>query len=219
MRTAAEFRERQLKTLAMALKRPSMFCGYGGAADNYFGDMLRDLSWIDAREEVFDSVASQLLRGSLRVFGQFRYQNLEMPENFCNEIASTYAEVAFILGYFTPRRLLTEKEFSALQSDINSEFLACDHTESQLVTRFGPPVHDVLGGDTTVHSYGCENRSIHWIHFDYERRPRLANSESMEWLDDPILRDVRRNQNLIELLPCAQWRRRCKAEDDNDSKP
>ena len=90
MRTAEEFRERQIETLARALQRPSMFCGYGHMAQLYYSNIISDLCWIDAREKELGTVKQQLLAGPAGVYGQLFDQHPGIPNEFGNEIASIY---------------------------------------------------------------------------------------------------------------------------------
>ncbi len=204
MRSAEDYLKRKLVELAGALRRPLMACGYSYAADFYFCNILADLCWLDERENEFNAIAQQLLRGSMRVYGQIFYQHLSVPD-FGNEIASTYAEAAYRLAYYAPERLLSESEFEELRCRIDGEFLKNNHTESEMRSRFGEPTHEVLGGQTTVHCYGCVDPNVDWVNFDYSRCYPPKDSKSYEWFNDPILRDVRRKNNEFELLPFGDW--------------
>lgn len=203
MRTAEEFRERKLQMLPRALQRPGFFCGNAG--DLFFAEIFRDLLWLEERDSDFQHFVGSLLGGSMGVFGQFYYQCRNGPNLYENEIASTFAEAAFRLSYFTPSRLLTITEFDSLHAQLDLEFLSVDHTLSELLVRFGPPSHDVLGGDTTVHCYGCIDRVLPWVYFDYSRCYPVADGEGQQWFADPILRDIRRADNRFERLPFATW--------------
>lgn len=211
MRTAEEFRQHRIDTLPHALQRPVFFCGDGQSADVYYTMILSDLCWLDEREADFATVVSELLHGSMRVYGQFFYQYLTIPDRFANEIASTYAQAAFRLGYYSPERLLTESEFEQLERSIDHTFLTTDHTESEIVSQFGKPTHNVLGGQTTVHCYGCCDPNASWVYFDYSRCNPPADPHSYEWFDDAKLRDIRRENNVMELLPYASW---CRPRND-----
>lgn len=92
MRTAEEFRTRQIELLPLALQRPGMLCGSGESADLYYSTILSDLCWIDDRESDFATVGRNLLHGCRRAFGQCYFQQLSVPDHFGNEIASTYAQ-------------------------------------------------------------------------------------------------------------------------------
>lgn len=214
MRTTEEFRELQIDRLRRALQRPGFFCGSGQSMDLFYSMILSDLCWLDERESDFAAVARELLRGSLGVYGQYFYQHLSIPNQFGNEIASTYAQAAYRLGYYKPERVLAEDEFEELKGNIDQKFLSTDHSESEIVSRFGKPTHDVLGGETTVHCYGCCDRNTNWIYFDYSRCYPPKDLVSYEWFDDPKLRNVRRHNNEMELLPFASWCRECKDEND-----
>ena len=205
MRTTDEFRKRQIDMLPLALQRPGMFCGSGEKADLYYSMILSDLCWLDERETAWKTIGRELLHGAMRVYGQFFYQHLAIPDGFLNEIASTYAQVAYRLGYYHPERVLTECEFQELNDGIDAAFFTVDHTEGEIVSRFGRPTHDVLGGLTTVHCYGCFDRGINWVYFDYARCYPPRDSHSCEWFADPCLRNVRRTSNRMELLPFAAW--------------
>lgn len=210
MRTAEQYRNRQLETLPLALQRPAFFCGSQG--DLFYGTIIRDLVWLEERPQAETDHAFSLLKGCRRVFGQFWFQNQNAPDQYENEVASTYAQVAFRLGYYTPDRLLTTSEFRQLASILDSDFFQRDHTQSELVAQFGKPSHDVLGGQTTVHCFACEDRTRDWIYFDYSRCYPPEDRVTYRWFDDEILRDVRRQDNRFELLPFADWFRNLEYE-------
>jgi hypothetical protein len=218
MRTSEQFRDRQISFLALALQRPGMACGYGQMAEQYYRNTLSDLSWLDERETEMAAVDRELVQlpstASL-VCGQFCNQYPAIPERCTNEIASVYAQAGYRLGYYSPKRLLTETEFAELKNSMDARFLASDHTESEIVSRFGKPTHDVLGGQTTVHCYGCCDRNANWVYFDYSRCYPPKDPHSYEWFDDAILRDIRRKNNEMELLPFAKWC--CEGQDERDS--
>lgn len=206
MRTAEEFRLRQINSLPIALQRPGMHCGSGESADLYYSTILLDLCWIDDRESEFATVSRDLLHGCRRVFGQFYFQQLAIPDHFGNEIASTYAQAAYRLGYYKPIRVLTDSEFDELRNSIDQHFFSADHTESEIVTRFGQPTHEVLGGQTTVHCYGCCDKNVDWIYFDYSRCNPPTEPHLCNFFADPMLRDIRRaSTNIMELFPFASW--------------
>jgi hypothetical protein len=211
MRTAEEFRQHRVDTLPLALQRPAFFCGHGQSADLYYSMILDDLCWLDERETDFEVVVRELLHGSMRVYGQFFFQHLTIPDGFSNEIASTYAQAAFRLGYYSPERLLSVGEFEQLNRSIDDTFMITDHTESEIVSRFGKPTHEVLGGQTTVHCYGCCDPHTSWLYFDYSRCDPPADLLSYDWFDDSKLRDIRRENNAMELLPYGSWCRAQKA--------
>jgi hypothetical protein len=214
MRNAEEFRTRQIDLLASALHRPGGFCGSGESADLYFSTILSDLCWIDDRESDFAPVCHDLLHGCRRVFGQFYFQQLSIPDHFANEIASTYAQAAYRLGYYKPMRVLIDSEFEELRNSIGQTFLSADHTESEIVSRFGQPTHEVVGGQTTVHCYGCCVRNADWVFFDYSRCNPPTEPHLYQWLEDPKLRNIRRTgENVMELLPFASCCRDGKIKD------
>lgn len=203
MRTAGEYRDRQLEMLARALQRPGMFCGNVG--DLFFGEVIRDLLWLEERPVSDSDCVSKLLGGSLGVYGQLHYQHHEEPDLYQNEVASTFAEAAYRLGYLNPKNVLAADQYSELVDSLTPEFFGQDHTQACIIERFGPPSHDVLGGQTTVHSYACADRLKEWVHFDYSRCMPPEDGVTYQWFDDAILRDVRRAENRFELLPFASW--------------
>jgi hypothetical protein len=180
--------------LAKALQRPGFFCGGCG-----------DLMWIEERPESDRDCVGYMLGGSLGVFGQFHFQHHVAVDQFMNEVASTFAEASFRLGYYNPKRLLNEREYEQLVAQLDDSFFQCDHTQSEIISRFGPPSHDVLGGPTTVHCYGTEDKSRPWICFDYSRCYPPVDGITHEWFDEEVLRDIRRDNNKFELLPFACW--------------
>jgi hypothetical protein len=210
MRKSEEFRDRQLQMLSRALRRPALFCPSQG--DLFYGTIIRDLAWLKDRPKSDVDFAKELLSGSMGVFGQFWYQGFNQPDNYQNEVASVYAQAAFRLSYFRPERLLTVDEYLNIQSALDTGFLSINHTESELIERFGKPSHDVVGGQTTVHCFGCVDPSRDWIYFDYSRCYPREEFVAAEWFDDPILRDIRRRESTFEILPFAEWFRHRTAE-------
>ena len=211
MRTAAEFRDRQLELLASSLQRPGMFCGSHG--DLYFGKILRDLIWLDERSESQVDHALSLLWGALQVFGQLDYQGFPQPDQFASEVASTYTQAAFRLGYYSPKRLLTREEYLWLVDALDADFFLLDHEQNEIQTRFGDPSHEVIGGQTTVYCYGCEDVRCEWVYFDFSRCYPPKDGETCNWFREPILRNVRRVKNKFEPLPFASWFQNIDAED------
>lgn len=200
MRTAQEFREWQIEVLKNALYRPIFFCGREECTDVYFGTVHGDLCWLDELSDEETRSADSLLWGSMRVYGQFYFQHCRI-RSFINEMASVYGQVFYRTGHFHPERLLSIAEFDELAVALDDKFFASDHVESELLERFGKPSHEAVGGETTVHSFACEDRNRDWIYFDYARCPLQTPRVEVSWFDDPILRDVRRNRNQFEFLP------------------
>src|SRR5688572_22835445 len=106
MRSTEEFRKHQMDMLAHAFLRPSMYGGTEWGTELFFGQVLGDLCWIDEREREWERAKEQYLWGSAFVRGQFFEQHLRIT-NYLIEIATTYAQVAHMLGYFRPDRLLS----------------------------------------------------------------------------------------------------------------
>lgn len=203
MRTATEYRERQLERLPMALRRPGMFCGWYG--DLYYRVFLDDLFWIDDRPKSDRKSVDELLFGPAGVAGKLTEQFPHPPDNFQNEVASIYAQAAFRLGYFHPQRLLTNSEFQSLSAALQASFFVADHTMSAITDQFGPPSHDVVGGQTTVLCYGCTDVETDWVYFDFSRCYPPEDRVTYQWFDEPLLRDVRTKRHHFELFPFAEW--------------
>src|SRR5438477_6723626 len=125
MRTIEEFRARHLETLRGALERPAMYGGDATGTSLLLRTILFDLCYIDEREAAWDDTA-KYMSGNRGVVGHFEYQvkQCRFP-SFTNEVASTYAEVAYHLGYFMPSRLLTADELSAVRKAV--EWRRRDH--------------------------------------------------------------------------------------------
>jgi hypothetical protein len=208
MRTIEEFRARHLETLSGVLHRPGMWSGGVEATADCLLRLLRDLVFIDEREAVWETEdVGKYMTGNRGVVGHFAYQfKGRLPHSFVNEVASAYAEIAFYLGYFTPARLLTRDEMSAVAETVEwrwrdrNSFYDRDWPETELRERFGPPSHEVVGGDVTVACYGCEDHERKWVFIDYARtRPGTS-----EWLPVRIARDVRPELgNTMYTLPFA----------------
>lgn len=148
MRTVAQYRERQLERLPMALRRLGMFCSWYG--DLYYRVFLDDLFWIDDRPDSDRKIVDGLLFDPAGVAGKLAEQFPYPPDNFQNEVASVYAQVAFGLRYFHPQRLLTNCEFESLSAALKASFFSVAHTMRKVIDQFGPPSLDVVGGQTTV---------------------------------------------------------------------
>ena len=197
MRTVEEIRARHLDMVRHAVKRPSMWGGNAFGTELLLRGLLEDLCYIDDRDEDWSGASARFLRGCRRVCGQLEFQELPFPD-FVSEVASTYAEVAFNLGYLNPSRLLTGGEMSRLGVGLDRTFLSRDWDERELHERFGPPSHEVSGGDTTAAGYACSDRETKWVFFDLSRR--LPGAE--DWLPVPVVRDVRNDlTNRMVLLP------------------
>jgi hypothetical protein len=224
MRTVEEIRSRYLDSLRIAVKRPLMWGGTAVCTESSLRSLLPDLLFIDEREADWD-VAARFLHGPYGARGQLEDQKLPFPD-FVNEVASICAEAAFALGYFTPERLLSGDEMSRLCSALTPDFMSRDLDEHELHVKFGPPSHEVVGGDTTVACYACVERDAKWVFFDLDRRLHSAEDRLTTLpvaipagrLDDPhafwgsenwlfiwpagIVRDVRKDlTNKMHLLP------------------
>lgn len=199
MRTAEDFRLRLLDSLQVGLTRPTFF---GGSGDFGLWGLLSDLCWLEEREADFDKVCGQLLHGCMRVYGQFYFQHKSIPDGFANEIASTYAEAAYRLGFLQSATLLSPESFAQLSAALDTEFFAVDHREAELIEQFGEPSWSVLG-DTTVLCYGCTDPTRNWVYFDVSHRSPQSGDGG--WFKEPILRDIRRDENRFEFLPFGAW--------------
>jgi hypothetical protein len=205
MRTVDAIRSRHLDTLGLALKRPGMFAPNAACIEVVLMRLIDDLRYIDERSLDWGKVIKHKYRlGCRGVGGQLHEQNCPFPD-YRNEVASAYAEAACALGYFTPARLLPPEEMCRLRRAITPEFKARDWDERTLHARFGAPSHEVVGGDTTVACYACSKTRVKWVFFDLARR--LPDRE--EWLDNPLLRDVRLGvRNRMYLSPLGRrWKK------------
>lgn len=203
MRTIDDFRKRQIEVLRGALERPAMYCPTEFGAEMFLGYLLHDLCWIDEREQEWDKINEKFLWSDRRVVGQLQYQAVVMPD-YDGEVTSTYAQVAHVLGYFRPVRLLTRSEWTDLRLSLDSEFFARTWHESDLRERFGVPSHEAYGAMTTVASYAPENAADGWVYFDIARRFEASD----DYFADPILRDVRIERNRFQLLEFGDRYRR-----------
>jgi hypothetical protein len=201
MKTVEECRARLLSALELALERPGLYVGSDQCADQFFCKLLNDLSWIDEREDDYRALFHSILKGARLVVGQFYFQNFRFPGMACNEIASTYAEAAYQLGYFNPNHILDHRAFEDLQETLDQTFFKNDHIETEMIAALGPPSLSVVGGITTVCSYASIDKSTPWIHFDFARCYAPPPGAFCDWFDSPLLRDIRRHENRLELLP------------------
>jgi hypothetical protein len=163
--------------------------------------LIDDLRFIDEQSlDWGEAIKHKYRLGCRGVAGQLRMQNRPFPD-YVNEVASAYAEAASALGYFAPARLIPPDEMSRLRRAITTEFKARDWDERELRERFGPPSHEILGGETTVACYACSKTCVKWVCFDLARR--LPGSD--DWLDNPMLRDVRMGvRNQMHLSPLGR---------------
>jgi hypothetical protein len=199
MQSMEAFRNLKLEALPHALKRPIMFGGNTDGAVVWFDLLLRDLCWIDEREHDWDVFQETDLRGNRGVLGQFEYQQFRIPV-YIAEVASVYAQVAHKLGYFQPERVLNPTEWKDLHSLLSADFFERDWTQTEIYDRLGPPSSEHYSSETTVACYAPEP-AADWIFFDFSRRL----SDSSDWFETPILRDIRRKENRFELFPFADW--------------
>lgn len=201
MHTIHEFRNRLTETLPHALTRPVMYGGTDFGAEMCFYTLLSDLCWIDERETEWKRLEEEFIWGPGRVLGQLADQEYSMP-GYINEVTSTYAQLAHMLGYYLPERLLPTTEWQRLLGSLTDGFFGRDWTESQLHNEFGQPSHEVIGGDTTVACYAPGDAVDRWVFFDISRKYPHNDDE---WFEAPILRDVRLKRNRFRLLPFADW--------------
>src|SRR5689334_10949994 len=113
MRSSTEFLSRKIDQLQFALQRPLMH-GENQGLELYYSTILRDLTWIEEREDELGEFSSRFLFGCLAVYGQFLFQHLSI-DDFDAEIASTYAQVASKLGYLRLDNLLSTGQFAKLR--------------------------------------------------------------------------------------------------------
>ena len=199
MRSIEEFRNRQLEMLPHALKRPAMYGGNAPGIALSLGSLLWDLCWIDERENDWEEFKETDLKGSRGVLGQFEYQHFQIPD-YIAEVASTYAQVAHKLDYFQPDRVLNATEWNDLQSTLIPDFFERDWTQTEIYDRLGPPSYENYSSDTRGACFAPEP-AADWIFFDFSRRL----PDHSDWLQTPILRDIRRTENRFEFFPFAEW--------------
>lgn len=199
MQSMEAFRNHKLEALPHALKRPIMFGGNTDGAVVWFDLLLRDLCWIDVRKHDWDVFQETDLRGNRGVLGQFEYQQFQIPV-YIAEVASVYAQVAHKLGYFQPERVPNSTEGKDLHSLLSADFFERDWTQTEIYDRLGPPSSEHYSSETTVACYAPEP-AADWIFFDFSRRL----SDSSDWFETPILRDIRRKENRFEFFPFADW--------------
>lgn len=156
--------------------------------------LLETLCFIEGRDNDWAAMGTYV-HGCRGVCGQFDFQHRPFAP-YVNEVASVYAEVGFHLDYFRPERLLTDEEMSRLVFDLGQlHFRRSDWNEVELHARFGPPSHQVVGGQTTVACYACEKPGVQWVFFDLARK-----LPGEDWLPVPLVRDYRRD-GCMRLLP------------------
>jgi hypothetical protein len=200
MRTIEQFRDRLLEDLRRALEHPAMFGGNAGGVEQYFRNVLDDLSFIDEREKELAALQETLLTGSYGVNGQFFYQAL-FELDYINEVTSVYAQAAYVLGFFQPSRLLSKSELVDLRQSIDHVFLSNDHTLKEVEANFGPTSIEIGCRHTWVGCYACTDRNENWVFFDFFRQlPRTDPSTSV-WFESPRLRNVRLDRNKMLLVP------------------
>lgn len=221
MKTIDEFRNRQIVLLAKALARPTFYAS--GFCDAYFRGVLSELCWVDERnDEETKLIVSAggpcgVLGDLLEQCRDFRLHEGHYTTFFDNEITSVYAEVSFKLGYFSLMRtvgdvdpespsgrvgrLLSGDAYDEMIASIGPDFLQEDRTVEDVLDEFGPPSHEVLGGQTSVHCYGCADRSTPWVFFDYARCFPPSDGRTYEWFETLRLRNVRRDKSQILFVP------------------
>jgi hypothetical protein len=163
VRTASEIRAHFIAELANAVRRPSM---YGG--EPHFITRLWDLAFIDDQKDAFNARRDELraarifVSTGVRGWFQTRFPALD-PDG---EVASVYARLADLFGWFAVERRLDEDEF-ARATNVAAELARTDVTSAEVVAELGPP--SVVAGD--VRAYAGPASSTGWLYFDYDFEP------------------------------------------------
>ncbi|MEV0355261.1 hypothetical protein AB0H71_04270 [Nocardia sp. NPDC050697] len=189
MRSGDEVKAWWLEMFGDLLARPEMFARSGREMEAVAGWRLRDLCYLDEREEEFEKVRRELLRyGQFGVHGPFAA--IFGEQHSCTaEVASIYAEQFHRLGYLKVARL----EWDSSRS-VREWVGEGDVRRSDVLAAFGEPG---LRVGSRVLCYAPADGSG-WVFFDCAhdelvRRyvPGKGTYENERPPDDPLIRDVR----------------------------
>ncbi|MEU6191340.1 hypothetical protein [Nocardia sp. NPDC047038] len=116
MRSSEDLKQRWLTEAQQVFARPGMYARSGPEMESVAGERLRDLCYLDDRDDEYEDVR-EFLRGfgKLGVHGPFA-AIFDVERRCTDEVASVYAEVYHRLGYLPVERLLTEDEWLPLGS-------------------------------------------------------------------------------------------------------
>lgn len=187
MRSAEEIREHLLKILYWSLRRPGMY-GQGTGLEFYFRDRLELLCFIDEQDEkisqVLESKGYWSSRGVYGVLEQHRQTDWSVEDH----LASIYAELAYLLGYFQLERTLTNDEWINLKTWCDAN-LQNNHHHKEIVGHFGKPSFAVLNL-IQCYSTGVDGE---WVTFSFDRflRNEPGVLPKPVYQENPILREVR----------------------------
>jgi hypothetical protein len=208
VRTIEEFKARHVETLSDAIKRPGMYGGDSSGVDLHLRMLLEDLCFIDERDAdaaIYQPLKERHLWSSVGIRGPFS-RVFHFADDFENELASVYGEMAFRLGYITPTRLLSCIELERIKRDAR-RFRANDIHAADIQAMFGPASLIVGGRYYQILCYGTDDANHWWLFFDCRfdhrgyvrvarRRLDLATVDGLpHWqhpdFQNPLLRNTR----------------------------
>lgn len=170
--------------------RPGMYAGSGPEMETVAGDRLRDLCFLDERDDEYEHVRESLRRyGKLGVHGPFA--TIFAPEGrYTDEVASVYAEVYHRMGYLPVERLLDPDEWLPL-TRLREWVGERDMRRSEVEAAFGAPSLRVGSVCCCAPADGGQ-----WVFFDCwdEVTLRYAPGEGRfegGFDRDPLVRDIR----------------------------
>jgi hypothetical protein len=163
---------------------------------------LQNLAFIDQADIAFNAEMEALggkgADSARGIMGGFGY--ITGVFNSCSdEVASVIAEVAFRLGYLTPRRALSEAEYLRLLEGLQKN-CERDWTLTEIEAEYGEPSWPAKGRHPNSHSpwslaYGTADRTKHWVFFDFWNDSLWIEGEGWQktgkYGEVPVLRNVR----------------------------
>jgi hypothetical protein len=171
--------------------RPGMWAHNGHEMESVARGRLRDLCFLDDRDDDHELVTATLRRfGKLGVQGPFTA--VFGQERWCtDEVASVYAEQFHRLGYLSVDRLLDPAEWAPL-TRLRDWVADRDIRRSEVEAAFGPP--SLVIGKRVLCYVPVE--AAGWVFVDcWDEAPQRyvpgeGNFESLTE-DDPLVRDIR----------------------------
>ncbi|MEV4130101.1 hypothetical protein [Nocardia sp. NPDC049707] len=191
MRSMEELKQQWLAEVSSLFARPEMYARSGPEMELVAGGRLRDLCFLDGRDDEFEQVVEALRGfGKLGVHGPFAA--IFGQERRCTaEVASVYAEHYHRLGYLTVDRLLDSAGWSPMSS-VADWVADRDVHRSEVEAAFGPPSCRI---GKRVWCYAPADGGG-WVFFDcWDEAPQryVPNKGTFdrEVEADPLVRDIR----------------------------
>ena len=173
MRAIEEMHRRKLELVEFMLTRPGMF-GSGRALELAYRTEFGDIAFIEERETELEAAYTEWERNGYRTCRGFTGAFETTPpfdEHATDELALTFAEIAWQMGWITLPRLLSADEWTTLHASFPLKAIRRDWTPDEVLRLAGPPSFQFGSHWRRRRAYASTDKRGGWICFEFE--PKL----------------------------------------------